>query len=126
MVAFNFAPAKRQALSVCFQRELLMRDAASPRAEGTALMPTTTRTEVAGPGPLLAYLLLHHSADGATLSTALGHDSDRISRSLRRLARRGLVAERDGRYEISANRRTAVADYAEGALSLRELVQAGR
>ena len=103
-----------------------MGDAGWPRAKGMSLMPTITLTEVAGPRPLLAYLLLHHSADHATLATALGRDSDRIGRSLSRLARRGLVAARDGQYAIAPNRRTAVADYAEGALSLQELAQAGR
>jgi len=34
--------------------------------------------------------------------------------------------KRDGQFEIMPNRRTAVADYAEGALSLRELAQAAR
>lgn len=87
-------------------------------------MSTITVTEVAGPQPLLAYLLLHHSADAATLGAALGRDSARIQRSLSRLARRGLVTAHDGNYEIAANRRTRVADYAEGALSLRDL--AGR
>ena len=85
-------------------------------------MVTITVAEEAGPRPLLAYLLLHHSADAVTLATTLGRASDQVNRSLSRLTRRGVVALRDGRYEVVPNRRTTVADYAEGALSLRELV----
>jgi DNA-binding MarR family transcriptional regulator len=87
------------------------------------MVSTITAVE-AGPRPLLAYLLLHHRADAATLSATLGRDDAQVSRSLRRLARRGLVAARDGQYEIAPARRTAVADYAEGALTLRALAQA--
>ncbi len=89
-------------------------------------MATIMIAEEAGPRPLLNYLLLHHSADAATLATTLGRNSDRINRSLSRLTRRGVVTLRDGQFEIMPNRRTAVADYAEGALSLRELAQAAR
>ena len=89
-------------------------------------MATIMIAEEAGPRPLLNYLLLHHSADAATLATTLGRNSDRINRSLSRLTRRGLVTLRGGLYEIVPNRRTTVADYAEGALTLRELAQKGR
>ena len=89
-------------------------------------MVAMTIAEEAGPRPLLNYLLLHHSADAASLATTLGRSSDRINRSLSRLARRGVVALRDGQYAIVPNRRTSVADYAEGALSLRELAQAAK
>ena len=84
-------------------------------------MATIMIAEEAGPRPLLNYLLLHHSADAATRATTLGRPSDRINRSLSRLTRRGLVPLHGGQYEIVPNRRTSVADYAEGALSLREL-----
>jgi len=89
-------------------------------------MPTVTVTEVASPQPLLAFLLLHHSADVATLSATLRRDTAQIHRSLHRLTRRGLVTVHAGQYEIVTNRRPLVADYAEGALSLRELAQATR
>lgn len=89
-------------------------------------MPTITVTKAAGPRPLLAHLLLHHSADAGTLATTLGRDGAPIQRSLSRLTRRGLVTMHDGRYEIVAHRRTDVADYAEGALSLRQLARAER
>ena len=89
-------------------------------------MVTITIAEEAGPRPLLNYLLLHHSAEAATLVKTLGRTSDRINRSLSRLIRRGVVTLRDGQYEILPNRRTTVADYAEGALSLRQLVQAAK
>jgi predicted transcriptional regulator len=87
-------------------------------------MVSTTIAVEAGPRPLLAYLLLHHRADAATLSATLGRDNTQVARSLARLARRGLVAAQDGQYEVVPARRTAVADYAEGALTLRAL--AGR
>jgi len=87
-------------------------------------MVSTTIAVEAGPRPLLAYLLLHHRADAATLSATLGRDDAQVNRSLNRLVRRGLVAGQDGQYEVVPARRTAVADYAEGALTLRAL--AGR
>ncbi|MGI8913520.1 MAG: hypothetical protein ACR2JY_07000 [Chloroflexota bacterium] len=89
-------------------------------------MVTTTIAEEAGPRPLLAYLLLHHSADAATLGTTLGRDSNRLCRSLSRLHRRGLIVAHNGQYEIASALRPTVADYAEGALSLRQLALAGR
>jgi DNA-binding MarR family transcriptional regulator len=87
-------------------------------------MVSTTIAVEAGPRPLLAYLLLHHRADAATLGATLGRDDAQVARSLDRLAGRGLVAAQDGQYEVVPARRTAVADYAEGALTLRAL--AGR
>lgn len=84
-------------------------------------MVTTVVAEEVGPRPLLAYLLLHHGADAATLTTALRRDSARVARSLNRLARRGVIAAADGHYAIATERRAAVADYVEGALALREL-----
>ena len=84
-------------------------------------MVSTTIAVEAGPRPLLAYLLLHHRADAATLSATLGRDDAQVNRSLNRLVRRGLVAGQDGQYEDVPARRTAVADYAEGALTLRAL-----
>ncbi|HEV7216356.1 MAG TPA: helix-turn-helix domain-containing protein [Chloroflexota bacterium] len=89
-------------------------------------MPTVTVTENAGTQVLLAHLLLHQSADAPTLAKTLGRDETRIARSLSRLARRGLVTVHDGRYEIVSHRRTDVADYAEGALSLVELARAAQ
>lgn len=89
-------------------------------------MVSTTIAVEAGPRPLLAYLLLHQRADVATLGAALGRDTSEVGRSLSRLARRGLVVARGGQHEIVPTRRTSVADYAEGALTLRALAQAGR
>jgi predicted transcriptional regulator len=89
-------------------------------------MPTVTVTENVGPQALLAHLLLHQSADVPTLARTLGRDGTHVARSLSRLARRGLVTVRAGRYEIVPHRRTAVADYAEGALSLGELAGTAR
>lgn len=89
-------------------------------------MATTTIATETGPRPLLAYLLMHHSAEAATLATALGRDTAHVQRSLSRLQRRGLVTTHGDRHEIVAHCRPAVADYAEGALSLQELARAGR
>lgn len=84
-------------------------------------MVNTIVAEEVGPRPLLAYLLLHHGADAATLTSALRRDSTQVSRSLTRLARRGLLTTANGRYEIVSDHRAAVAAYVEGALALRDL-----
>jgi predicted ArsR family transcriptional regulator len=84
-------------------------------------MPTSTIAAPAGPRALLSHLLLHQQADIQTLGAALGRDAAQVRRSLQRLARRGLVIEAAGRYQVAPARRTAVADYAEGALPLAGL-----
>jgi predicted transcriptional regulator len=89
-------------------------------------MATTTTATEAGPRPLLAYLLMHHSADAAALASALDRSDEQVQRSLSRLQRRGLITMHGDCHEIAPHCRPAVADYTEGALSLRELAQAGR
>jgi len=87
-------------------------------------MPTTTIAAPAGPRPLLSYLLLHHSTVASTLAVTLGRSEAQVRLALSRLCRRGVLVQQADRYEVASHRRAAVADYAEGAISLTEL--AGR
>ena len=87
-------------------------------------MTTLTQTVASGPRMLLARLLMHQGESLATLAHHLIQPVEQVERSVARLARRGLIEATEHGVAIATHRRAAVADYAEGAISLRDLVGA--